>query len=70
MHTTARFEACGTVIQAHASVQFGHLRGVDREEALAEAMAWGYCNHRSAVSRGKAGRVTPSTIARRGVLSA
>jgi len=57
------------VIRAHATVQFGHLRDVDREEALAEATAWAYCNFRSVIRRGKAGRVTPSTIARYGVLS-
>ncbi len=59
-----------SAIRAHAAVQFGHLRNVDREEAFAEATTWAYCIFRSVVRRGEGDKVTPSTIARYGVLSA
>jgi len=55
-------------IQVHASVQFRHLPPIEREEAIAEAVAGAYCDFRSAVRRGKSDAVTASTLATFGAL--
>ena len=51
-------------VKTHASVQFSHLPEVDREEAVAEAVAGAFVNYRSAQRRDMTHRLHPSTVAR------
>ena len=55
-------------VRTHAAIQFRHLRESDQEEAIAEAVAAAFVNTHAAFANGKAHRLTPSTVARYGVL--
>jgi len=50
-------------VQTHANIQFRQLPEVDREEAVAEAVAAAYLNFASAERRGKDHAIKPGTLA-------
>ena len=52
-----------TVIQRHATVVFRHLPAVEREEAVAEAVAAGFVSFIRLKARGKDASVFPSALA-------
>ncbi len=57
-------------VEKHAGFEFRHLPDVDREECVADAVASAFVNFRSAHQVGKTDQLTPSTVARYGVLHA
>ena len=50
-------------VTKHAQIQFRRLRGIDRQDAIAEAQAAALLNLHLAHRNGKADRVTPATLA-------
>lgn len=62
------FLKCLPAVRTHAAIQFRNLREVDREEAIAEAVAAGLVNIHSATANGQLQRLTPSTVATFAVL--
>jgi hypothetical protein len=76
----SRSESCGAInaaflrflpaVKTHAKVQFRHLPAADREDAIADATAAAFLNFRSASQRGRAHKLTPSTVATYAVLHA
>lgn len=76
----SRSESCSTInaaflrflpaVKTHATIQFRALPAADREDAISESVAAAFVNFRSAYQRGKAHRLTPSTVATYAVLHA
>jgi hypothetical protein len=56
------------VVETHASIQARRLSALEREEFVAEAVAAAFLIYDSALKRGTAKRVTPSTLANYAVL--
>ena len=65
--TIDRFLTIQPAIERHALVRFRHLRSVDREEAIAEAVAAGFQSFLSLIRRGKDPSQFPTVIAIRSV---
>lgn len=55
-------------VETHARIQFRHFNEVDREEAVAEAVASAYLGFTAAKRNGKAHRITPHSLAHFSVL--
>jgi hypothetical protein len=55
-------------VHTHAHIQFRHLNQIDREEAVAEAVAGAFCNYASTRRRRKAHAIAPTMLAQFGVL--
>ena len=59
-----RYLAMAPEIQSRAWARHGHLSPADREDAVAETMAWSWAWCLSAGRRGKLGRLNPVTLSR------
>ena len=57
-------------VQTHAAIHFRTLPAADREDAISESVATAFVNFKSAYQRGRADKLTPSTVAKYAILHA